>query len=180
MFPKYLPRHKAPGFTLVDLMMAVGIIALGLSGLCYSNSQALTILRTSRETMVASKMLQERLEKIRAANWTEITDAAYLQDFYSVATSASPQLTGETESITVSQYPPPVPASSSNPIKVSRAASGTVTLAAYTANAGGVLAVDLNDQPMVRVDVSVTWPGAAGRTHTRETSTIISNGGIGR
>src|SRR5213083_1258594 len=84
MLSKSLSRNRAPerGFTFIDLMAAVGIVALGFAAIFYSNSQALNMLRASKETVNASKVLQQRMEQIRTLNWAEITDTGSVQTIY--------------------------------------------------------------------------------------------------
>ncbi len=165
--------RSARAFSFLEVMGAIMVVALFLSGTFVANSRALGMLRASKETITASKLLQERMEQLRMLNWAEITDASSIQDLFATQTNSASLFTGESESVTISKWPLTSGTTSSTSIKVNRAANGTVTLVSDNA--------DLVDgTPTVRVDVSVTWPGTPGnRTRIRETSTIVANGGLG-
>ena len=161
----------------MDVLAAVLLIGLGLAALFAANARAMSMLRSAKQAAVASKCLQQRIEQIRNYNWTQVTDSQSIIDLYSVPPLPSIELPGFSEQVTISQYTPPIPpapASSPSPpyLKITRANNGTVTLVSDN--------TALVDNPSVRVDVQITWPGATGGSRTRETSVIISNGGIGR
>jgi hypothetical protein len=117
---------------------------------------------------VASKVLQQRLEQVRTANWVDVTDSAALQTLFAAAADGAAELPGESEIFTVTAWP-----SGAGPsIQITRAAGGTMTV--VTDNP------DLVDTPAVRVDVRTTWTGnPKKRTRVRETSTVVANGGLG-
>ncbi len=170
MFPKYLSRRaSARGFTFIDVMGAALIVALFLSGTFYGNSRALNMLRASKETIIASKILQQRMEQVRASNWTEVTDAISMQATYATAADASVGLNGVIETLTISIFP----SVSGTNIKISRSTAGLATVVTDNPN--------LVDGNAVRVDARVTWTGTPGGiTRVREMSTIVANGGLGR
>lgn len=171
MLPKYLSTHRAleRGFTFLDVMGAAMIVALFLSGVFYGNSRVLNMLRASKETIIASKILQQRMEQMRGSNWSEITDAPTLYDIYTTAPDAAVGLNSVTEILTVSAYP----SVSGTNIKITRSTAGLTTIA--TDNP------DLVDGSAVRVDARVTWSGTPGGiTRVREMSTVMSTGGLGR
>lgn len=147
------------------------VIVIALAGIFYTNGRALTMLRALKQTAISSKSLQQRLEQARTANWTEITDAPFLQDLYSTPTDSAGEIIGETDRITVSQWP--VASTPLPNLQVTRNADGTVTLNSDSPN--------LVDGTAVRVDVRISWPGGVGGiTRVRESTMIIANGGVGR
>lgn len=148
-------------------MAAAMLVAVFLSGAFYANSRGMNMLRCSKETIRASKILQERLETIRTANWTEVTDSATIRGFYDSAPTSC-ALNGVSEKITLSAWPPAaVP-----PIQITRSTAGTTAI--VTEN------LDLDDQPAVLATVQVSWKSANNRVRMRETATVIANGGLGR
>lgn len=181
---KFARRHCA--FSLVDVMGAVLIIGLGLAGLMAANSRTTVILKSSKQAAVASKCLQQRIEQFRTYNWTEVTDAQSLQDLYATPPLPSVELPGFSEKVTVVAFTPattsstddanpvfaPTPAPGDPKLVVTRAVDGTVALVSD--------APDLIDGTAVRVDVQITWPGPQNNTRMRETSVVLTNGGIGR
>ena len=163
---------------MVEVMSAVLCIGLGLSGLFAANSRALVMLKSSKQAAVASKCLQQRIEQLRSYNWTEVTDSQSLQDLYAVPPLPSIELPGFSEQVTVSAFTPATTSDAQSPapvdpfLTVTRQVDGTVTLLSD--------APDLIDGTVVRVDVQISWPGPQGNKRMRETSVVISNGGIGR
>ena len=170
-------RRRVGGFTFIDVMMAVLVVGLAFGGVFAANSRALSLVKSAKQAAVASKCLQQRIEQIRNYNWTQITDAAAMQDLYSVPPLPSIELPGFSEQCTISAFTPATSGSASNP------PSGT-TLTITRDNAGVVTLVSDNPALMSgalsRVDVRITWPGPSGTQRLRETSVIIGNGGIGR
>ena len=59
-------------------MAAVLVIVFVLAGIFYCNARAISTLRASRETIQASKILQQCSEQLRMANWVQFSDSAYL------------------------------------------------------------------------------------------------------
>jgi type II secretory pathway pseudopilin PulG len=179
-------RAGTRGFTLVDVMAAVLVIALSLGALFTANSRAMGLLKSAKQAAVASKCLQQRIEQIRNYNWTQVTDATAMQDLYSTPPLPSAELPGFSEQVTVSAFTPSTTSgiASAGPsgslLQITRDNGGTVTLVSDSGN--------LDSQPTVRVNVQITWPGPGGTwtcpggglCRMRETSVIIANGGIGR
>jgi hypothetical protein len=162
---------------MIDVLAAMIVIGLGLATLFAANSRATSMLRSAKQAAVASKCLQQRIEQIRNYNWTQVTDAQSMQDLYSLPPLPSIELPGFSEQVTISAYTPPVPpAPAPTPappyLQVTRSNAGAVALASDNAA--------LVDGATVRVDVQITWPNPNGGTRMRETSVIVSNGGIGR
>ena len=59
--------------------MAMGIVAIFLSGVHLTNSHVLQNVRWSLESIAATRALSGRAEQLRALTWTQMTDASYLQ-----------------------------------------------------------------------------------------------------
>ncbi|HEY4284366.1 MAG TPA: hypothetical protein VGM62_14980 [Chthoniobacterales bacterium] len=172
-----IKRHRASGFTLIDVLGATLVVGLAFAGIFAANGRALSMVKTAKQAAVASKCLQQRIEQIRNYNWTQVTDSSAMTGLYSVPPLPSVELPGFSEQLTVSGFTPAASGSASaapsgTPMQITRSTTGTVSL--VTDN------VALVSQPLVRVDVRITWPGPSGRNRVRETSVIIANGGIGR
>ena len=161
--------RRERGFTFVEVMGAAMLVAVFLSGAFYANSRGLNMLRSSRETAIASKILQERMEELRGMTWTDVTDSSSLKSNYATATDSAAGLAPNilTETLTVTAWP-----TAGTAIKITRSATGTVAL--VTDN------VDLDVQSAVLITVRAAWTGAGARSRVRETSTVIANGGLGR
>jgi hypothetical protein len=137
----------------------------------------------SREALLASSILNERLGALRRTPWDIITQGVSYQDdswvdedgipqtftgVFSPASHSGDGLQGLVEVLTISEYPPPP----GNPpsIQVIRTASGVTT---------SDTSLDLTDVAHVRVDLKVSWAQALGKqTRSQEISAIFSNGGF--
>ncbi|MBU2104032.1 prepilin-type N-terminal cleavage/methylation domain-containing protein [Patescibacteria group bacterium] len=65
--------HQQKGFTLVETLVAITIIALALVGPFYAVQQSLNASRSARDQLIASSLAQEGVEYVRA-----IRDGNYL------------------------------------------------------------------------------------------------------
>jgi Tfp pilus assembly protein PilV len=172
------PRRNRAAFTLIDVMASVLVIGIALVAVITANGRAMSMMRSSKQAAVASKCLQQRIEQIRTYNWTQLTDAQAMQDLYATPPLPSVELPGFSEQVIVSAFTPEPKVNGAAPapvapfLQVSRGTNGTVTLVSDS--------TDLVSGPEVRVDVQITWPGPGGSTRMRQTSVIVSNGGVGR
>ena len=160
-------------FSLPETMVALAIGALGLSGAMAINSEQLRLVKQSREASAASHSLTERLEQVREATWTQITDPRYISEtlFSSVPRSIAP-LHGFSETITITAWPPRT--APDGPVLCIKK---TPKQAAEILSTGSGIA----EERLVKVDVQTRWGGGAGkREHVRELTTILSSGGISR
>jgi general secretion pathway protein I len=66
---------KAEGFTLLEVLVAVAILAIAMVAILKANVQSLETLTKSRETSTASLLAASKLAEIEAAgiaNWSEL------------------------------------------------------------------------------------------------------------
>ncbi len=163
-------RRNRSGFTLVETLITTVIAAAGIGAAMALNGAHLRLVHSSRASNAATLALQERVEQMRLGNWRKITSEDYLKNtiLASAPKSAIP-LDKPTEKIIISAYPDPTAA---DRLIVERKATGErVTI---SAGAG------LSSQRLAQVELSIAWTGEGGRTRTRSTTTVISNGGISR
>ncbi len=157
------------GVTLVESLIAASLLALFLAAVFSVNGRNLQLLKSGKESLSATTVLEERLEQLRTGRWDEVTRPAYLSTILSTASGSGANLSSLSEQIVISAYPVPNPAVATN--KVTRSSSGTVTTVSSNAS--------LPMEKSVRADIRVTWIGPPnGRTRVREVSTIIANGGL--
>ncbi len=72
---KMLIRNRGPGFTLLEVLVAVAILAIALVAILKANVQSLDALTGTRETTTASLLAAGKLAEIEAAgaaNWSEL------------------------------------------------------------------------------------------------------------
>jgi len=72
---KMLIRNRALGFTLLEVLVAVAILAIAMVAILKANVQSLDTLTRSRETSTASLLAASKLAEVEAAgvaNWSEL------------------------------------------------------------------------------------------------------------
>src|SRR5215469_4202617 len=74
----HLGKKSKWGMTLVEIVMATGIIALTGAGVISSINYGLCIMRIARENQRATQVMLEKLEAIRLYNWTQVTNSGFV------------------------------------------------------------------------------------------------------
>ena len=207
MFP-CLARKDNGGFTLAEVLIAVVVCVIFAVAAYATNERLMLSLRAQRETTAASMMLQERMEKFRARAYSEVTNKDFVKNnILTFNPSASPSptpafppahgksqgkystwseapLNNMVETVTVSGYvaatPAPNPTPSPNPSdnynQWTRDTSSSGDGNPHEQNHDD----NLSDQfDLVRVDISISWTSANGRSRTRDLSAIVGKGNIG-
>ncbi len=166
----------------MEAAVAGAIIILFLTSLFALNSTVMRLLGAAAETSSASQDLQQRVEQVRLANWSQITNPTWVQaNLLGTPTDASVNLPGLQETLTVTPYvsPSSAPAAAATAppaaFTVTRAATGavTVTPAGYASSAA------MANQEMVQIDLRITWPGW-NRQRNRALTTLVSRWGISK
>lgn len=65
--------RKQAGFTLAEVMIAVGILGVSFVSLYAGMSAGFALTRVSRENLRATQIMVEKMEGIRLFNWNQIT-----------------------------------------------------------------------------------------------------------
>ena len=166
-------RIRAPlrgGGAIIETIVAMAIAAVFLSGIHLTNSQVMLNVRSSLESIAATRNLTSRTEQIRASTWSQVNDPSFLQSgVLNVAPDSSGDLGALIETIDITAYL--APAGSVLPIKVRRAANGTVSII----NTGDGT---MQNQTSVRIVLTADWTGKGGRARTRQATLIVGQGGI--
>jgi type II secretory pathway pseudopilin PulG len=159
------PNRRGAAFTLVETMVAMGICGFALSAFFVATGQAVHIVKSARETGCASELLQQRMERFRAANpWANLTSPSSVSSMVTAATEIGSSIPGATETFTISDYP-----ADGNSFTVTRSSSGTIT------SSGAALPTT---QRCVLVNSLVTWTGWSSLNRTRTLTSIITKGGV--
>ncbi len=175
-FPSRRPAPATQGFTLVEVMVAMGLILFSLVGIYTMQAQSLRIVQAAHDSSGASQVLQQRLEQLRSNPYDTVvttTGLTALMTGSSGGTQAEQVMTAVKnfqESVKVSRYARPgvTPAPA--------AGSFTVTRSGTTATSTGTLTT-LVAETEVKAQLTVQWTDRQG-THRREFSTILSRGGV--
>jgi Tfp pilus assembly protein PilV len=65
-------------FTLIEVMVAVGVIIVAVTSIFASMSMGFSMTATSRENLRATQIMLDKVEGIRLYNWSQVTNSAYL------------------------------------------------------------------------------------------------------
>jgi Tfp pilus assembly protein PilE len=153
--------RASPGFTLIENLFAVAIVAFFFGALYALNSQCLYLLNSGREATSAEQAMQDRMEQLRNAHWSQVTSASYIQSsILNSPSNSAAFLSKTTETITVNSYP----TAANPPIQVQRL-NGVATIVSNNA------AIANGD--MVRIDIALNWTASPGnRARSQVISTI--------
>ena len=156
-------RAKA-GFTLPEIVVATALVAVFFSSIFEINAICLRYISASKENVGAIEAVNDRLERLRNADFSTLTSVSSMKSLLATAANSSPLANRAVETITVSDYSSGVPT-----ITYTRSANGAVATVPSTAN--------FSNSTLVQVDVTNQWPATfANRTTTAQTSTVISAG----
>ncbi len=198
-----LTRTDKDGFTLAEVLIAIVVCVIFAVAAYATNERLMLSLRAQRETTGASMMLQERMEKFRARAYSEITDKDFVKNnilTFNPAASPSPTpafppahgksqakystwseatLNDVNETTTVTGY---LAASGYTPTandynQWTRDTSSSGDGNPHEQNHDDSLATQYD---LVKVDISITWTSANGRSRTRDLSTVFGKGNIGQ
>ncbi|MEA3212579.1 MAG: hypothetical protein QOE70_5636 [Chthoniobacter sp.] len=152
------------GFTLIDNLVAVAIVAVFFGALYSVCGQCMGMLGASRDLNNVEQYSQFRVEQLRKCTWAQITDSTYLRTNVFNTTQSSSLVSGKvTETLTVNAFPTAV----SPAIQISRPPNGP----ASTVSVGpAVAAADL-----AQVNLVLSWASRRGApTRSINTTIIVS------
>jgi len=92
------------GVTIVEVLVAALLIFLALGSTLAMNTRSIHVLRSTRQAVASSQMLQQRIEAIRNKPWPEISNATALAKLMRVPTDSESELADNacTEFISIS------------------------------------------------------------------------------
>jgi uncharacterized protein (TIGR02598 family) len=146
----HLSRKLGLGMTLVEVVMATGIIALTGAGVISSINYGLCIMRIARENQRATQIMLEKAEAIRLYSWDQVTNLAFIPDTFTAKydpTGAANQ--GTTYYGTMSVTAPTFSGTTPN----------------YSAN-------------LRQFNVALVWTNAGRIRHSRALSTYVGQNGV--
>ena len=164
-------RRCSGAFTLIEVLVALGIVAIGFLGAFAMVLQGGKLVSAAEEDALAGAGLDQRIDQMRTLAWGPLTDGTGVTG--SVWTSRPESLSGITvaqETITISAYD-----------VATKTLQGTWngTSSPSVTFAGG--GADLSTASAVKVVATLTWTGRrSSRSQTRSLVTVISKGGISK
>lgn len=146
-----LSRKLNWGVTLVEVVMATGIIAVTGAGVISSINYGLCIMRIARENQRATQVMLEKLEAIRLYNWSEVTNNGFIPSSFTA------------------NYDPTSPANY----------QGTTYYGTMSVSVPSFIGTTPSYSANIRqFTVSVQWTNAGGLGHARSLTTYVAQNGI--
>jgi Tfp pilus assembly protein PilV len=157
------------GFSLVETVIASAIAASFLTSLFTMNMMTMGTIRSAKESIAASQILQQRMESMRIANWHQVTDAAWIRDnLLNTAAPSSTQLKSLVETLIL------VPYGSANTGNTQVCRSGG-TASIVNQN------TTLLTEKAIKVIWTLTYRGAPSeRALSRQVVAILADGGVAK
>ena len=200
-----ISKNKTGAFTIAEVVVAALVCVIFAVAAYATNQRLLLALKAQRESTAASMMLQERMEKFRARAYGEVTDKDFVKNnILTFNPSASPSptpafppahgasqakystwsegpLNNLVETVTVSGYQQAV---APNPTPSVTPSDNYNQWTRSTSNGGNPQEQNHDDNlanqfDLVKVDISLTWTSANGRSRTRDLSALFGKGNIG-
>lgn len=76
-------KNRESAFTLAEVAVAAGIIAISSLALMFALSMGFSMEREARENVRATQVMVKKLETLRLYNWTELQSGNYLDTNFS-------------------------------------------------------------------------------------------------
>jgi type II secretory pathway pseudopilin PulG len=168
-----LPRAltRAAAFTLLEVVVATSIMAIGFLGLFATVLSAGKMASAAEEEAMVASGLEQRIDQLRLLEWPELTDGTGITaKVWTARPEAMAGITVSQESFTIS--PCDVPGTQTLNAAWSGVASPTTSFTAGTALSGA---------STVKAVATLTWTGRRSkRPQTRSLVTVISRGGLSK
>lgn len=188
--PGQILRARIAGTSIVEAVIAAGLLVVGFGGLFQISVRSLRMLRIQSELAQASLASQQTIDHLRGQAWGTVANGANYSTYSYTVTDSTSGSTTETstgllntlpasaaqlrepiQTVTVSAYgstgTPPAPFTVTNN-------NGTVTVSPT----GGT---NLSDEKMIRVNTRLEWKEQlSGRIRAQEAAFIISPEGTGK
>jgi prepilin-type N-terminal cleavage/methylation domain-containing protein len=162
------------GFTLVEVLVAVGVVTIGFLGAFAMVLQCGRQASAAEESALVCSSLEQQIDLLRTLSWSSLTDGTGVTGtVWNAQPAATSGIAVSQEAITISAYNQANTQTlsatwnaSSSPVVSFTPASGAQALGTATA---------------VNVVVTVTWTGSRShRPMTQSLVTMISQGGISK
>lgn len=171
--PPLLARAIAreAGFTLLEVVVATAILAIGFLGLFATVLSAGKMASAAEEDGLVTSGLEQRIDELRLLAWPELTDGTGITaKVWTARPEALAGLTVSQETLAIS--PSDVPGAQT--LNATWNGSSNPTTSFTTGSA-------LREASAVQVVATLTWTGRRSqRAQTRSLVTVISRGGLSK
>ncbi len=163
--------RRSEGFTLVEVIAAVAVVAIGFLGLFAIVLQAGKLVSAAEEEALVASGLDQRVDQLRLLEWPELTDGAgIIAKVWTARPEALAGVTVSQETLTLSPCDTP-------DIQTLQAVWNGTSSPTTTFSGG----TPLSGASAVKVVASLTWTGRRSmRPQSRNLITVISRGGISK
>ena len=170
MIPLSLASVSRKGFSLIEVLIGLGVVSLGFVGALAMVVQSGKMAAAAEEDALANTGLEQRIDQLRTLSWASLTDGTGI--ISTVWTARPESLNGITltqETITHSGYDQ----TAAQTLTATWNGTATPTTSLSTATP------TLSASSAVKAIATVTYTGRrTGRTQVRALVTVISRGGI--
>ncbi len=165
-------KARERGVTLVEVMIAVLLVTIALGDIFAMTAQGLHTLRSARQVAAGSRVIQQRIEMIRAKPWPEISNATALAALMQTAVESEAELGGSALVETVSV---------SVPAAVGSGGAETGMFRVQRQNGAAQIRTNgsLGTEPLLLVEITASWNNMRG-VQQRQLRTLICRTGLTR
>jgi hypothetical protein len=94
MLAKPNQSARRAAYSVVEVMVAVGVAGLTMVSVLSGFSVTFGILQTARENLRATQVLQEKMETIRLYSWDQINTPGFVPDTFTASSNPTNQTIG--------------------------------------------------------------------------------------
>lgn len=168
----FLRRKNASGFTLIEVLVALGVVAVGFLGAFAMVLQSGKMVSAAEEDALVCSGVEQRMDKLRELEWDELTSGTGITS--KVWTARPETMSGITisqEALTISAYD----VANAKTLNATWVGTSSPSVSLTSGSA------ELSTASAVKVTASLTWTGRRSkRAQTRSLVTVISKGGISK
>jgi Tfp pilus assembly protein PilV len=168
-YKRFALHSHTEGLTLVEVLTAAAIVAIGFVGVFAINKRNLHVMRASRESATASQVLQQRAEQLRIADFSTVATSSGLTGLMQTGTDSEDEIADSSafrEVVTLETL-----SGSSSVISAVRTRNSATTLAS------GDLSGEQQLKATLRVEWKADFSGARG-LQSREFVTYLAPKGV--
>lgn len=165
-------RRNADGFTLIEVLVALGIVVVGFLGAFGMILQSGKLVSAADEDALVCSGLEQRIDQLRKLEWPELTDGTgVISRVWTARPESVSGIPVAQETLTISPYD----------LATAKTLQGTWVGASSPAVSFTAAAQELSAAKAVKVIATLTWTGRrSSRQQTRSVVTVISKGGISK